>query len=247
VEVFLFRSIRRSVAGLLAAFIAIQPAWSGVKIDGTRVIYNAADREVTVKLANMANDPVLMQVWVDRGNVDSAPDTSDAPFVVVPPIFRLDPQRAQSVRLTFTGEALPQDRESLFWFNALEVPPLPSDRNVNTMQIAVRTRLKMFYRPTGLAGDLPSAVAHVAWQIVPGEKGAAVLRGKNDSPYHVSYSVLTVEQGGRSYDTGGGMIKPFSSQDFSIPGFTAQGSDVQLRFRWMSDYGVSPEQLVPLH
>lgn len=238
----IFSTYRRMFvfAGALLSILALVEAQAGVAIDGTRIIYPAKEREVTVKLTNKGVSPVLMQVWVDRGEAQSKPQEADAPFLVTPPIFRLDPQKGQSVRLTFTGESLPSDRESLFWFNALEIPPVPQDAGGNVMQIAVRSRLKLFYRPEGLAGDLPSAIEQVSWSVQ--KQGATyVLRGENASPYHLSFSALALHQGGRIYDTGGGMIPPYSHHDFPVAGFEG-GSGGKLRYRWMSDFGASSEQ-----
>ncbi|MBB4862540.1 chaperone protein EcpD [Pseudomonas nitritireducens] len=227
-------------AGVLLGAFSLAGAQAGVMIDGTRIVYPAKEREVTVKLTNKGPTPVLMQVWVDRGNAQGKPQEADAPFLLTPPIFRLDPQKGQSVRLAFTGESLPQDRESLFWFNALEIPPMPQDASANLMQIAVRSRLKLFYRPSGLSGDLPSAIEQVRWSVQKQGTGY-VLRGDNASPYHLSFSALTLQQGGRSHDTGGGMIAPQSHHEFPLPGF-AGGSGGKLRYRWMSDFGASAEQ-----
>lgn len=239
-------NLRQLAAGLLLSAFAIPASWAGVLIDGTRVIYPAKEREVTVKLTNKGSSPVLMQVWADRGDPRAEPQDADAPFLITPPIFRLDPQKGQSVRVVFTGEKLPQDRESLFWFNALEVPSLPQDADRNLMQIAVRSRLKLFYRPAGLPGNLPEAIKAVKWRVVPGA-GGHVLRGENDSPYHLSYSSLVLEQGGKRHDTGGGMIAPYSRHEFSLPGFGGQVAGARLRYRWMSDHGVAPEQETALH
>lgn len=43
---------------------------------------------------------------------------------------------------------LPQDRESVFYFNLREIPPKSSQPNV--LQIALQTRIKLFYRPKAL-------------------------------------------------------------------------------------------------
>lgn len=235
---------QHSLFGVLLGMFALSAAHAGVLIDGTRIVYPAKEREVTVKLTNKGKSPVLMQIWVDRGDSKSKPQDADAPFLATPPIFRLDPQRGQSVRLSFTGEALPKDRESLFWFNALEIPPLPQDASSNLMQIAVRSRLKLFYRPSGLSGDLPKAIEQVSWK-VQRQGDEYVLRGENPSPYHLSFSSLVLEQGARRTDTGGGMILPFEHRDFPLPGYTG-GFDGKVRFRWMSDFGASPEQTASL-
>lgn len=235
--------LRQLFVGVLCT-LSLSAAHAGVLIDGTRIVYPAKEREVTVKLTNKGQSPVLMQIWIDRGDAQSKPQDADAPFLATPPIFRLDPQKGQSVRLAFTGETLPQDRESLFWFNALEIPPLPQDATGNLMQIAVRSRLKLFYRPSGLAGDLPSAIEKVTWKVQRDGDGY-VLRGENPSPYHLSFSSLVLEQSAKRSDTGGGMIAPFSHRDFPLPGYTG-GNGGEVRFRWMSDFGAAPEQTARL-
>lgn len=44
--------------------------------------------------------------------------------------------------------ALPQDRESVYYFNLREIPP-KSDKP-NTLQLALQTRIKLFYRPKAI-------------------------------------------------------------------------------------------------
>lgn len=235
---------------LFGAFLAllaavVQPAAAAVVIEGTRVIYPATERETTVKMVNKGDDPVLMQVWADRGDPRAQPQTADAPFLVMPPIFRLDAGKGQAVRMVFTGENLPADRESLFWFNALEIPAMPKVADRNYMQVAIRSRLKIFYRPASLRGDLPSAVESVRWKVLPGEHGS-VLHADNPSPYHVTFTHLQLIRDGRTFEAESGMIDPFASRDFAIAGFHADAANAKVRYGWMSDYGPGPTAEAPL-
>ncbi|STI86148.1 periplasmic pilus chaperone family protein [Escherichia coli] len=51
-----------------------------------------------------------------------------------------------------TNHQLPGDRESLFWVNVKAIPAMEKDqKNENTLQLAIISRIKMFYRPTNLA------------------------------------------------------------------------------------------------
>ncbi|KFK92913.1 MULTISPECIES: fimbria/pilus periplasmic chaperone [unclassified Serratia (in: enterobacteria)] len=214
---------------------------AAVSIDGTRIVYPAKASEITIKMMNKGNSPSLMQIWIDRGNPETQPQNSDAPFVITPPIVRIDPKNGQSIRLMFTGEKVPQDRETLFWFNALEIPPVSAEQDKSSLQIAVRSRLKLFYRPAGLAGDAASAPNLVKWQIIPTAKGGYTLRGQNPTPYYVTYSKLNLQSGGQHYDLGNGMIAPLSSEEFSIKGMQSHSKQSQLIYRPMSDYGVGAE------
>ena len=231
-------------AGLAFAACLSTSAWAAVTVQGTRLVYPAGEREITVRLSNDGKVPALMQIWVDEGDIQTQPQDADAPFVITPPIFRLDPAKGQSVRVAFSGETLPDDRESLFWFNALEIPPLPDASERSYMQIAVRSRLKLFYRPAGLPGSAAGAVRQVRWQVLE-QAGKRVLRGENPTPYHVSYASLALKQGGRGHDLGPGMLKPFSHEDFALPA-TLKAAGGTLEYSWMNDYGVATDETVGL-
>ena len=61
--------------------------------------------------------------------------------MVLPPLQRVEPSERSVVRITKTPEAdrLPQDRESVFYFNLREIPPKSTKTNV--MQLALQTQI----------------------------------------------------------------------------------------------------------
>lgn len=64
------------------------------------------------------------------------------------------------------SSVLPKDRESVFWFNVLEVPPKPDAATVanqSLLQLAFRTRIKLFYRPEALKGNPSEAPLALKW------------------------------------------------------------------------------------
>ena len=83
---------------LLAAFTLplCQNALAGVVVNGTRVIYPAQAREVTVQVDNVGDSPALVQARIDSGDANQTADTSDAPFVLTPPIARVEPGRSRA-------------------------------------------------------------------------------------------------------------------------------------------------------
>ncbi|MEI3973708.1 fimbria/pilus periplasmic chaperone [Klebsiella pneumoniae] len=52
---------------------------------------------------------------MDTGDASVAPDSVNVPFIITPLIFRIEPHTGQTLRIMYTGEALPNDRESIFW------------------------------------------------------------------------------------------------------------------------------------
>lgn len=225
-------------AWLVLATLVCSQAMAGVVITGTRLIYPAGQKEITVKLNNNGLHPALVQAWVDTGDVQSSPTSSKAPFVLSPPVSRIDPSKGQSLRLMFTGAALPTGKESVFWLNVLEIPPKaegPVDLNV--LQMAFRSRIKIFYRPDGLPGTAAEAPSQVQWKVIPQGQGYA-LQAFNPTAFHVSLVELTLAVGNQRFESDNGMINPGENQVFALPGLKSlPGAAAQVEFNAINDYG----------
>jgi chaperone protein EcpD len=227
----------------LAAALLAGHADASVTIGGTRVVYPLAQREVTVKLDNDSKAPSLVQVWIDDGKADTAPGESKAPFMVTPPIFRMEPQKSQTLRVIYTGDALPADRESVFWLNVLDIPPKPTGEAAesNTLQFAFRTRIKIFARPAKLEGQPEDAPAQLSWKLVPDPDGEGqALSVTNPTPYHVSFSEFAVDGGGHSFknDTGG-MVAPEGTTVLAVPDMDGMDAGAKVHFTAISDYAAA--------
>ncbi|NBF06708.1 fimbria/pilus periplasmic chaperone, partial [Pseudomonas sp. Fl5BN2] len=117
------------LAPLLLALGLLAPigfALAGVTAEKTRVVFAANTTETSLQVMNQNPYPVVVQTWVDDGEPGSTPDTTQAPILPLPAIFRMEPGEQRNLRLIYTGEALPKDRESLFWLNLYEIPPRPN-------------------------------------------------------------------------------------------------------------------------
>ncbi|WP_431223072.1 fimbrial biogenesis chaperone [Serratia sp. L9] len=124
---------------LLMAVLFSSSVFSSVIINGTRVIYPAKQREVTVQLSNNGDSPALIQAWIDEGNAETTPENSKAPFIVSPPISRVEPNSGQALRVSLTTTALAQNKESLFWLNVLEIPqPQPGRQPIPRRKTSCR-------------------------------------------------------------------------------------------------------------
>lgn len=237
----MMRTLQTSLtAAVLALGLAgALQAEASVVIGGTRIIYDANDRETTIKLSNEGKSPALTQTWIDKGDPKATPSSIDVPFSVTPPVARIDPGKAQTLRIIYTGEALPQDKESVFWLNVLEVPPKPTaeEAAANKLQMAFRSRVKLFFRPAGLKGRSDEAPSQIVWRLVQAGNRPA-LEGRNPSLFHVSFSAIDVSAGGRTarFDEGG-MIAPGETKVFPLSGEVSQGPDAKVRYQALNDYG----------
>lgn len=230
-------------ASLIVFCLALGCAHATVVIGGTRVVFPAGDGETTLRLTNEGAQPALVQAWIDRGNPASTPAQADVPFLITPPLFRMDPRKGQSLRIVYTREPLPADRETLFWLNVLEVPPKPGateGEQRNYLQLAIRSRLKLFFRPAGLPGDALKAPASVTWKLVSDDKGRA-LEAHNPTPYYITFNAITLNIGDHDYAAETGMIEPFGSLRLTVANLPATHAAATVEYGVINDYGAAAQ------
>lgn len=222
------------------------PVKASVVIGGTRVIYMASEPEVTLKLSNEGRSPALVQSWIDAGDVKSAPTTVNAPFVVTPPISRIDPGKSQTLRIVYTGEPLPHDRESVYWLDVLEVPPKPRDAaDVNRVQIAFRSRIKLFYRPEKLKGTSADAPSQIHWRLIRAA-GKQTLEGHNPTQYYISLVDVTLLSGPHKATADGGIIGPGETHAFPLSGEEIEAAGAKVHYTTVNDYGAFVDGETPV-
>lgn len=231
----------RLAAGAVATLGLAGWSQAAVVIAATRVIYPAKETEVTLKLSNEGKSPALVQVWTDDGSATTGPEAKGAPFLLTPPVSRIDPTRSQTLRIAYTGEPLPTDRESVFWLNMLEVPPRPEGAlaDANKLQLAFRSRIKLFFRPAGLAGKADAAPAQAVWRLT-GRDAAPVIEVRNPTPFHLNLVSLELESDGkRAWFDDGVMIAPGETRELPLKGSLGgqAGANLQLRYQTLNDYG----------
>jgi chaperone protein EcpD len=233
---------RATAAALLAAafFTATPRASAGVVITGTRVVYLAVKREVTIDIRNPGETPSLVQAWLDAGDPHARPGESKVPFVMTPPLFRLDPTKSQSLRLVYTHDPLPQDRESLFWLNVLDIPPRGSTNPdlPNQLELAFKHRMKVFFRPAALSGSAADAPAQLKWKLQYKDGKLVGIEASNPTAYHVSLVQIGATVAGHPIIAKADMVDPFASRSFDLPDpVTAPGGAVAVDYWFVNDYG----------
>ncbi|MBA7931608.1 fimbria/pilus periplasmic chaperone [Klebsiella sp. RHBSTW-00215] len=220
--------------GIIFSLLLPVSGIASVVVNGTRVIYPGTEREVTVKLSNTGTLPVLVQSWIDNGDVKAKPEKIVAPFILTPPVNRIEPDKSQTLRLSYTASPqLPEDRESVYWLNVLEIPP--AKQNVpNRLQMAFRTRIKLFYRPSAIAdrAKASDAAENIKWSIVGNE-----LQAKNTSPYYISLVSIAVNQGGKKSTVAGEMVAPMNHLNFKLKGNASLVSGANLSYEYINDWG----------
>ncbi len=138
---------------LMAAIplFVISGADAAVSLDRTRAVFDGSERSMTLDISNDNKQlPYLAQAWIENENQEKI---ITGPVIATPPVQRLEPGAKSMVRLSTTPDIskLPQDRESLFYFNLREIPPRSEKANV--LQIALQTKIKLFIARQQLKPD----------------------------------------------------------------------------------------------
>lgn len=218
----------KSAPFIIAAFLLLSSAAqaAGVSIGGTRFVYSEKTHGVRIGVRNSSDTPWLISTTVKNGG--SWPGTmateGATPFTAIPPLFSLKGGSENNVHLVKTGGALPQDRESLF---TLMVTAIPSGSSgPDSVQIADRSLLKLFYRPVGLAGDPQQAYQQLRWSR---HQGHTVV--SNPTAYYVTLFNLTVNS--RVIEDAG-VVAPFSQRETD---WCDGRAACQLSWQTINDYG----------
>ncbi|BCX68052.1 fimbrial biogenesis chaperone [Pseudomonas izuensis] len=229
---------------MLAAHIPVTQA--ALTIGATRVVFDSDKRSTSVIVANPSNRPFAVQTWVNTASDD---DTTAVPFIPSPPLFRLNPGKEQQVQINGLPNKLPPDRESLFYFNVQEIPQAEANDG-NVLNIALRTRIKLFYRPSQLKDNPIARLKDLQWSIknVGGQPHLVV---NNPTPFHVSFIRLDVTGNGQSHAVQNAtMVEPLGNQSYPLNGFKPN-NNLQVVFSAINDYGgystplTQPIQLAP--
>lgn len=198
---------------------------AAVNVDRTRIVMPGGDKSLAITLTNQSKtQPYLAQSWID----DDAGKRSELYLLALPPLQRIDAGKKTQVRIMAlpATASLAKDRETLFYFNVREIPPKSDKENV--LQIALQSRLKLFYRPDGIKkknndrSEEKVTITHLEDKLIL----------NNPTPYFITLGYLGPDNKGSFSGFDSVMIAPFSSQSFD-----AKFGGKTLNVGYIDDFG----------
>ncbi|WP_447885648.1 fimbria/pilus periplasmic chaperone [Serratia fonticola] len=218
-------------ATLLGAMTA-QQVHAAIALDRTRVIFDGSQKSVSLNISNQNKQlPYLAQGWIE----DEQGNKIQSPLTVLPPVQRIEPGKPSQVKIQALPAAklLKQDRETVYYFNLREIPPKSS--KPNTLQIALQTRIKLFYRPAGIAMDKNASPPQE--QMTLSKQGDKYVVN-NPTPYYVTIVDASNRKGGPGVkDFEPMMVPPKGSLPLTVSAAAVGGS---LVLTYVNDYGGRP-------
>lgn len=227
------RSLRHSLA-VTALNIALLAAGgpfaeAAIALDRTRVIFDGEQSSVSLNITNKNKElPYLAQGWVE----DAHGNKITTPLMVLPPLQRVEPGEQSQIKIQAlpAAGALKQDRETLYYFNLREIPP--KSKKPNSLQIALQTHIKLFYRPAAIA--MSQNAAPPQEQLTLSRQGDQYVVN-NPTPYYVTIvDVSTKKEGEGVRDFQPLMVPPKDSLPLAVTVAEAGSTPV---LTYINDYG----------
>ncbi|EAS4232744.1 molecular chaperone [Salmonella enterica] len=222
---------------LFLPFLVLADEQGGISLGATRVIFPSDAKSVSLPVNNSSRSSVfLLRSWVSPYHEN---DKTSAPFIITPPLYRLDSENTIQLRINATrNDTLPQDRESVFMVNVMAIPPekkdnLPSEGSL--IRIAVNNRIKLFYRPQSLNNQQQVNDAYSTLQVV---KSSGFITVKNPSPYYITLGKVFIN-GKENRDKGADLMMPPMGGEVKLPVSDKTG---RFTYQVINDFGgMSPE------
>ncbi|EIY1065510.1 molecular chaperone [Escherichia coli] len=235
------------------------PVWGGninvsdgISLQSTRVIYQATKkRGITFTVTNDTQRSYLVQSRVVPWSYGPVKDelTEEhfrVPFVVTPPLSRIEAGDTLSLHIRQFENTLPKNRESVFAFQIKSIPgqsdglgdkkmpPLARGEPAKVV-LALQNTLKLFYRPDGL----PEYDAELISQSLQFQRKGNQLVVMNPSAFYVTFYALTV--GNKAVEDKAllNMVPPFGEQTYPLKKISLPG---EVRWRILDDYRTPTEQ-----
>lgn len=226
------RSFVAACATLSLLALPLTESQAALTLSNTRIIYPSDSRSTSLVVRNPSKQTFAVQAWI---NTEADDNVTAVPLLPSPQLFRLDPSQEQLLQINALPNDLAEDRESLFFLNVQEIPQADPEQR-NALSIALRTRLKLFYRPHQLKGN-PATQAHALQFALQRVDGQTRLKVHNPTPFHITFSQLSVvgdKQASKLKDLP--MLAPFSDQYLALDAIHP-GANLQARFGIINDFG----------
>lgn len=203
--------MRKSLLALMVLFTLPTSfvANGGVVVESTRYLYKEGSREISAQLDNKDATPYLMKSWVE------APEGGKSSyFMVTPPLFRLEANQKNTVRIFPNAHisGAPRDRDSVYFFNVMSIPPTENDGvDNNKLQLAVRHRMRLVYRPQAIQKmSVNEEAKKIEWRRSNGK-----ISVKNPTPFFIYFNSIKVN--GKEISNSIPHIDAFSTKEFTLP------------------------------
>lgn len=170
---------KKRIVIALAALLTANNALAALALDATRYVYKGDAQFISAIANNESEEAYGAQVWVDNiVEKDTRPT-----FIATPSFFKVDGKGKQVFRVMKVSDHMPNDKESIYWLNLQEIP---QKREGSGLTMAIRTQVKLIYRPAAIVDGRAAAEENLTVEHVPGGQWLV-----NSTPYIFAIGSVT--------------------------------------------------------
>lgn len=221
---------------VLAFVFTIFNVDAGVRPLATRAVVSL-NNSSDISIENTSNHDYMVQAWLEDLNGNH----ENLGAFIHPQLFKMGPSESGFVKVISIANKLPLDRESVYILSLQEIPPKSEDvTNKNILRIAVKTKIKVFFRPDDLTrnGFVKAYNNDIKWFL----NNEGDLVAENTSPYYFSFGVLKLQSGEDVVLLNNrNMLAPFSLQKYIIPKMDSNIKEWKLIYSAINEYGGKEE------
>ncbi|MEQ5091664.1 fimbria/pilus periplasmic chaperone [Providencia rettgeri] len=213
---------RMVIGFLLILKLCSTVASAGVALGTTRIVYPSDQKQVSLSVINSdEKSGFLIQSWIENEKGEK-----DTRFIMTPPLFVMNGKKENKIRIIdATSNSLSKNKETLFWVNVKAIPSLDKSRmSENILQLAITSRIKLFYRPLNLDLSVDEAYKKLTFH-----RNDNFLVIKNPTPYYITISDLSM--GNRKLDST--MVAPLTNAYVDLP----KGTTGDIAYKTINDFG----------
>ncbi|TXE24854.1 molecular chaperone [Serratia marcescens] len=218
--------VKNGVAFGIQGLLFLAPPFvqaGGISADKTRVVFYSGSKGESLGVKNTTNHSWLVQASVqdDEGEPDNT-------MFITPPLFRLESNGANFLRIIHAGGNNVTERELLRYVYIKAIPSSePIDNVASQFAVGVGMRIKMFLRPALMARP-----GEKTWKGIRWYNDKHTISGCNTTPYYVSFNRLTFDDSPMDLNTVPSMLPPFKCETYS-----GQGWVKNVHWSLIDDYG----------
>lgn len=144
------------------SLVTTSSAWAALSVDQSRYIFEGDKDAISIVVENASTKTYGGQAWIENiKEIDTRPT-----FVVTPPFFKVNGNGKQVLRVIKALDQMPENKESIYWVSLQEIPPKNKDGGLS---VALRTKVKLLYRPASLMDERKGAEKGLSTQNVNGQ------------------------------------------------------------------------------
>ena len=179
------------------------------------MVYQTYFNEETTNIKSVDDSSVLLQIWIDNGNMSEDISIAKTPFLITELMVNLSSGDSHQIRILVVDEtSLPNDKEFVFWLNILELNEKLREKINDRVNVAFRTRIKLFYRPISISESTTEELNEkLTFKLIDNKKRIKI---ENSTPLYRTFLYASNKNKDKNIINGDDMVAPFSYIEWNI-------------------------------